>query len=197
MDSNSLLQNLRRIGPTEFVNRLLFDDYAWFFPTRSGDEYSDVRESFSNIFKNSSSDVAVVGSSKYGYSMAPAKQFRQFQPNDDESDPSDIDMVVISRALFNSTWHNLRRAHYNGAVDARKFYQEDIFRRFIMVGTDDYNDTKYLKDLMNLLDTVRKLASTRFGISQTIKIRVYASWSDAKSYHIWSLQRLGEQHGIQ
>jgi hypothetical protein len=110
---------------------------------------------------------------------------------------SDIDIVVISKPLFNETWHHLRRADYNGAVDARGLYQENIFRRFVMVGTDDFNDTKYLRDLSELLDRVQKLATTRFGISQTIKLRVYASWSDAKAYHIWSAQRLGEQHGIQ
>ncbi|WP_420405428.1 hypothetical protein [Nisaea sp.] len=152
---------------------------------------------FSEIFRNDPSDIAIVGSGKYGFSLSPEKNFRAFQPNEEDENPSDIDLVVVSKGIFNETWHNLRRAHYNGAVDARKYYQEDIFRRFIMVGTDNSNETRYLRDLSSLLDKVRKTSTSQFGITQTIKLRVYNTWSDAKSYHIWSLQKLGEQHGIQ
>jgi hypothetical protein len=197
MNSNELLRQLRTIGPVEFANTRLFDAHAWCFPTMSGSEYEDVKSEFAAIFRNSPSDIAIVGSAKYGYSMAPQKAFRPFQPNDDEADPSDLDLVVVSKALFNSTWQRLRQAHFNQAIDAKKLYQGDVFRRFIMVGTDEYSDTKYLRDLMLLLDQARKIATTKLGITQIIKIRVYSSWSDAKSYHIWSLQRLGEQHGIQ
>jgi len=197
MNSADLLRQLRTIGPVEFTNSRLFDNHAWFFPTRSGGEYEDAKQAFSKIFGNAPSDIAIVGSGKYGYSMTPQNGFRPFQPHEHEDNPSDLDMVVISKELFNSTWQRLRQAHFNGAIDTKRLYQSDVFRRFVMVGTDNYNETKYLRDLMLLLDKVRKLATTRFGISQTIKIRVYSSWSDAKSYHIWSLQRLGEHHGIQ
>lgn len=197
MNSNELLRQLRTIGPVEFANTRLFDPHAWCFPTRSGSEYDDVKAAFGQIFRSSASDIAIVGSAKYGYSMAPKKAFRPFQPNEDVADPSDIDLVVVSKALFNSTWQRLRQAHFNEAIDTKRLYQGDIFRRFIMIGTDEYNDTKYLRDLMLLLDQTRKIATTKLGITQTIKIRVYSSWSDAKSYHIWSLQRLGEEHGIQ
>mgnify|MGYP003628939625 CR=1 FL=1 len=197
MNSRNLIKHLKDKGPADFVNSCLFDQYAWCFPTRSNDEYEDVQKAFSDVFDNQPSDIAVVGSGKYGYSLAPEKNFRPFQPDHDQSDPSDIDLVVISRPLFNSTWHHLRRADYNGAINARRYYQEDVFRRFIMVGTNDHNDTIYLRDLSVLLNNVRKTATTRFGISQTIKLRVYCSWSDAKAYHIWSAQRLGEKHGIQ
>ena len=190
-------RQLRRIGPAEFVERRLFDEHAWCFPTQSGDDYDSFRRLFGEVLKVSAGDVAVVGSAKYGYSLAPAKNFRPFQPDDEMPEPSDIDLVVVSRAMFNSTWHNLRRADYNGAVDARRFFQEDIFRRFVMIGTNDTLDTKYLSDLNVLLNALRKRATTRLGIVQDIKMRIYCSWVDAKAYHIWSLQRLGEKHGIQ
>lgn len=197
MNSKELLRRLRIDGHVDFVNTCLFDDYAWVCPTRSGDEYEDVRNKFSQVFGNSPSDIAIVGSGKYGFSMSPQKDFRAFQPDETQPNVSDIDIVVISRALFNETWRQLRRADYNGAVNARKYFQDDIFRRFITVGTDDTNDTMYLRDLTELLNRVRKTATTKFGITQTIKLRVYCSWTDAKSYHVWSLQKLGEQHGVQ
>jgi len=197
MNSSDLLRQLRTVGPVEFANTRLFDAHAWCFPTRSGSEYEDARAALGEVFGVEPTNIAIVGSGKYGFSMAPQKGFRPFQPNEDDDDPSDIDLVVVSKALFNSTWQRLRQAHFNDAIDAKRLYQGDVFRRFIMVGTDDFNDTKYLRDLMLLLEKARKVATTKLGINQTLKIRVYASWSDAKSYHIWSLQRLGEEHGIQ
>ncbi|EAP81674.1 hypothetical protein [Sulfitobacter sp. NAS-14.1] len=197
MDSGDLLRRLRATGPVEFVDNYLFDDFAWVCPTRSGDEYEDVRREFSQVFGNNHSDIAIVGSGKYGFSMSPDKNFRPFQKDESLPNVSDIDLVVISRALFNETWQHLRIAHYNGAVNTQKYFQTDIFRRFITVGTDDTNDTRYLRDLSTLLNGVRKTATTKFGITQTVKLRVYCTWTDAKSYHVWSLQKLGEQHGIQ
>jgi hypothetical protein len=197
MNSNQLLRHLRTSGHVEFVNKFLFDGFAWICPTRSRAEYEDIRSGFSEIFGNDPTDIAIVGSGKYGYSLSPEKNFRPFQGDENEPNVSDLDLVVISRPIFNETWRHLRRAHYNGAVNARQYFQNDVFRRFITVGTDDANDTMYLRDLANLLNKIRKAATSKFGITQTVKLRVYCTWTDAKSYHVWSLQKLGEQHGIQ
>lgn len=197
MNKEDLIRSLKHRGPTDFVDRLMFDDNAWFFPTVSGSEYDEFKEGFAPVFDVQPSDVAIVGSAKYGFSLSPEKDFRQFQPDEDLPDPSDIDIVVVSRSIFNETWHHLRRADYQGAVNARKYFQEDVFRRFIMIGADDDRDSFYLRDLSRLVDRVRKVATSRYGITQTIKLRVYASWTDAKAYHIWSLQKLAEHNGIQ
>lgn len=176
----------------DFVDRFLFDQSAWCFPTQTGSEYEDVKFSLAEVLSVEAEDIAVVGSGKYGFSMAPGKGFNQFDPN-----CSDLDVVVISKGLFNSTWKHMRRAYFNGALEAKQAYQGDVFRRFVMAGTDDHLETTYLRDLRRLLDRARKVSSSSLGISQPIKFRVYSSWSDAKSYHIWSLQKLGEEHGIQ
>ncbi|KIC31174.1 hypothetical protein [Leisingera sp. ANG-M6] len=197
MNSSDLLRHLRRDGAVRFTDEKLFDGHAWYFPTRTGSEYEDFRSVLGGVFGVAASDVAIVGSGKYGFSMAPGKNFRAFQPSEEDESPSDIDLVVVSKGLFNSTWKHLRTAHYNGAIDARRMFQGDVFRRFIMIGTEEYRDTMYLRDLMLLLQKARKQASTRLGIAQQIKVRIYSSWADVKSYHIWSLEKLGEEHGIQ
>lgn len=196
MQKVELLRRLRNGEAISIVERVLFDDNAWFFPSRSGGEYPDFRRSFSEIFKVSPSDIAVVGSAKFGFSLSPNKNLRDFQPDDEQPNPSDLDIVVVSKAIFNETWHHLRRAHYQGAINARDFFQEDVFRRFIMVGADDQRDNYFLRDLSTLMNSVRKRATTTFGITQTVKMRVYSSWTDAKAYHIWSLQKLAERHEV-
>lgn len=190
------MKRLRKGEAISLVENVLFDDNAWFFPSRSGAEYAEFREGFAEIFRVSAGDVAVVGSAKFGFSLSPRKGLRDFQPDEEQPDPSDLDVVVVSKAMFNETWHHLRRAHFQGAVNARDFFQEDVFRRFITVGADDQRDTYFLRDLSRMMDRVRKRATTSYGITQTVKMRVYSTWTDAKAYHIWSLQKLAEQHEI-
>ena len=192
MNSGDVLRILRKEGPVSFVNDYLFDTHAACFPTVTGSEYEDVRRAIGDVFGASLTDIAVVGSAKYGFSLSPEKEFRKF-----DIDQSDIDIVVISKGLFNSTWKHLRTAYFNGEIRAKNMYQGDVFKRFFMVGTEETFDSLYLRDLRLLLDRTRRAASTRLGIPQVLKIRIYSSWSDAKSYHVWSIQKLGEVHGIQ
>jgi hypothetical protein len=173
------------------VETFLFDNHSWLFPTASGHEYDEVRKILGRHFKIEADEVAIVGSAKYGFSLSPEKNFRQF-----DTEMSDVDMVVISRPLFSSTWHFLRRAYYNGNTTIKKMYEGDVFRRFIMLGTDDPIESEYLRDTMKMVDQVRRVATTQLGISQSLKLRIYQSWSDAMAYHVWSAQKLGEAHGI-
>lgn len=138
------------------------------------------------------SDIAIVGSAKYGFSLSPDKNFKVF-----DTETSDIDVVIVSSALFNSTWHFLRRAYFNGNTAIKKKYEGDTFRRFIMLGTDDPMESEYLRDTSRVIDRAKRAATTQFGISQSLRLRIYCSWSDAKAYHIWSAQKLGEANGIE
>lgn len=192
MRKEKLLKILREKGPIHFVDEYLFDQYSWYCPTQTGRDYDDIRHAMSTVFMTQPQNIALVGSAKYGFSMAPEKDFRPFSNTE-----SDLDMVVVSKALFNSTWKHLRIAYYRGTVGVLNIYQADVFKRFFTVGTDEFRDTKYLRDLMILLMQARKASTGSLGMPQEIKIRVYSSWTDVKSYHIWSAQKLGEQHGIQ
>lgn len=191
MDRNEILKHIRSRGPRVFVERLLFDNHSWLFPTPSGHEYEDAREIFGTHFRIAADEIAIVGSAKYGFSLSPEKNFKEFN-----IDESDVDMVVISRPLFNSTWHFLRRAYYNGNTTVKRMYEGDVFRRFIMLGTDDPIESEYLRDTMKVIDQVRRVATTQLGIIQPLKLRIYLSWNDALAYHIWSAQKLGEANGI-
>src|SRR4051794_5372730 len=51
-------------------------------------------------------DIRVVGSGRFGFSLAPQKEFRAF------TDTSDIDVVVVNAERFDELWCRILRAAY-------------------------------------------------------------------------------------
>lgn len=62
------------------------------------DQEFDLREAVAARFDLHPNDIFVVGSAKLGFSIAPHKRFRPF------ANRSDIDLAVISPALFDQLW---------------------------------------------------------------------------------------------
>nr|WP_314142505.1 hypothetical protein [uncultured Rhodococcus sp.] len=61
-----------------------------------------LREAVANEFGlDANQDVFMVGSAKLGFSIAPRKRFIPFH------DRSDIDLAIVSEALFKRVWHEL------------------------------------------------------------------------------------------
>src|SRR5689334_2058261 len=51
-------------------------------------------------------EIVVVGSAKTGFSLKPEKAFAKFH------DRSDVDVIIISAALFDDAWQRLLRLYY-------------------------------------------------------------------------------------
>lgn len=112
------------------------------------------------VFSTDWCNIAVIGSAKYGFSLAPQKAFSKFN-----TENSDLDIVIVSRGIFRDAWHNLRRAHYRNSLPDKKAYIDDVFRRFVSIKSEDFIDTKYLRNIMLLMDHAQKVATTQMGIS--------------------------------
>lgn len=192
LESNDLIGRLRRRGPKYLAENCLFDQNSWYFPNSARTDYDRFRHRIGAIFGISPLNVALVGSAKYGYSLSPGKNLRPF-----DSAASDLDTVIVSRGNFRQIWHHLRRAHYSGALSGKKIFEDEIFRRFISLGTNDFPETRYLRDTKLQFDLLQKVCTSELGIIEPIKARIYETWTDAKAYHIWSLEKLGNEHGIQ
>lgn len=52
------------------------------------------------------SEICVIGSARFGFSLKPSNNFRKFQ------DTSDIDVLVVDEHLFDSLWISLLQAAY-------------------------------------------------------------------------------------
>lgn len=186
-----MLKVLRTKGAKAFIDSHLFDAHSWYFPSRNKSEYEDFKDAISKVFGASPGDVAIVGSAKYGFSLAPDNEFRPFDISN-----SDIDVVVVSPQLFNSTWNHLRQSYYGGDLGVKGAYEGGIFCRYVMVGTDTLLEGRRLRNMALILDKARKVATSSLAIEQVLKVRIYGSWTDAKAYHIWSADQLREKHDL-
>jgi len=70
------------------------------------DAWDFLRGGLSSALACEQEDVLVVGSAKMGYSLAPRKYGRPFLAT------SDIDVIVISAALYDEVWHAVLKWHY-------------------------------------------------------------------------------------
>ena len=90
------------------------------------DRYFALREDVADHFGVHPNEVFIVGSGKLGFSIAPKKRYRPF------GDTSDIDVAVISPALFDGIWEDVfTYKSTTGFWEQEKDFQKYLFRGWI------------------------------------------------------------------
>ena len=74
----------------------------------SHDLYFDLRSNVADHFGLHPNEVIMVGSAKLGFSVAPIHRYREF------CDESDIDVALVSTALFDRIWEDVFHYRYEG-----------------------------------------------------------------------------------
>lgn len=176
----SILESLLRTEPADaFVTEHLLSPQCWYFtsgePTLS---YRDFRHHAAGVFSVEPHAVHIVGSAKLGLSLRPDANFKPFGAN------SDIDVVIVSRQLFDNFWRNLRKAYYNSQEYVRKEYAKNIFQGFLFFKSSLEVNTTYLLELSKLNDRFRSEVTDRLGVERTVNFRIYADLDDAHAYHV-------------
>ena len=64
------------------------------------------RDEFVSRLQVSRSDIRIVGSARFGFSMKPDRNLKSFE------DKSDIDVVIVNERMFDQLWHALLAAAY-------------------------------------------------------------------------------------
>lgn len=178
---------------SEFCRDYLFDDSMWYFDSQNtevlpGVSYTSFKAFVSNLVGVDSSDIALGGSSKFGFSLNPDdrqnKLFRKFNTI------SDLDLVIVSPKLFEDTWSAMKTAFYNEYYWVMTVHSKHIFRGFIFL--DDKRDykTKYLIDTQKFMRNISSEMVAVLGISRELKYRIYATWEDAYIYHEAGIQQI-------
>lgn len=188
MDEQAFRESLKATSPLQFCRQHLFAPDAWAFTERSGldafGSYQDFRLSVANVIDTSPNNVAIVGSGKFGFSMAPTKALRPFGPQ------SDIDVVIVSSEMFNAVWKDIRTAIYNGYRHLSDLHRNQVILRFIVLSTVGKYDSGYLRDTAIAVQRLAKELNLVTRLQVPFKFRIYDSWSDVELYHTDGIARL-------
>ncbi|MEK7661120.1 MAG: hypothetical protein AAB680_03670 [Pseudomonadota bacterium] len=191
MDLQQLKNRIANSQPLEFCREELFlSQYVWLFVNKYGDsaedKYREFKLAISRIININPTGIAIVGSSKFGYSLAPNKRFREY------NDESDLDLVIVSTQLFSETFKQLRNAYFNGLRFVAKRHSHNYFCGFISIKDEDrpeYQST-YLRETVLMLKEMKTKVSDIFEIENKLNFRIYKTWDDAEKYHVFGTSQL-------
>lgn len=188
MDKNDFINELRAMPDLDFCRKHMFSDYMWIFQSGVAKRgtYEDFKRTVGSLVGANSSEIAIVGSAKFGFSLSPNKAFTPFHSN------SDLDLIIVSASLFEQIWHAYRLADYNGYYWIRRNYAGDIFRKYVVVHPEERKEYKsaYLRRTWLEMGKIDRDVDLIYRLGRPIKYRVYASWEDAENYHVKSLADL-------
>lgn len=188
MDQDAFKAAIQSMKAVDFCRRYLFDQSSWVFKPDSGistlGSYQDFQLTVAESVDTNPNNVAIVGSAKFGFSMAPGKAYRNFHSID-----SDIDVVIVSDDVFFAVWKEMREAIYAGYSHLTR-HSNEVMLKYIVLGSEEKYSTNYLRETAR---TVKGLAaelnkSTR--ISNPFKFRIYSSWRDVELYHAEGVEKL-------
>lgn len=152
--------------------------------------YFELKSSIASEFALHPSQVLIVGSAKLGFSIVKAKRYRPF------GDTSDIDVAIISPALFNSMWEDAFNFWRTGAY----WPEIDAFRRYLFRGwirPDKLPPEKSFERRRHWWEYFRTITQSQVFGPFPIRAGLYKSWHYLESYQQTCVSECrGELDGI-
>ena len=181
----------------DFYRKYILRSECWYFENVLASDKKnpatitdDFKEIVSSEMKLNFSDIALVGSAKLGYSLAPKKMFSKFSMDGEERDESDIDIAIISSEMFHHYWALLRKSFkqiYKIVYDV-SVYKEIYFGH---INENTLNRIEGCVAEWNDLAARSKIRlQNDLYIKHPITYRLYRSWSDLEAYQLWSLDKI-------
>lgn len=176
--------------PTNLVaSQWLFDRVPIIF---SDDlkEFISWKHELSELLNVDPSCVLILGSSAFGISLNPHKNFRAFGPN------SDIDVAIVSEYYFTIAWRSLRSlgSKRHSLSQAAKQSLNDHITRLIYWGTIATDQILQYLPFGKVWDKaflhMSKIQPTE---GRLIKARVYKDFESLRAYHVNNLKNLRTQ----
>ena len=145
-------------------------------------EYFDLRSEVADHFRLHPNEVLVVGSTKLGFSVVPDKRYRLFR------DTSDIDVALVSSALFDELWERVFRYKREGSYwPEYNDFVRYFFRGWIRPDKLPRSPMFHLReDWWNFFQTITN--SGRYG-SYNIRGGLYKSYFFLENYQTICVQR--------
>jgi hypothetical protein len=190
---------LLRTQPAEtIVDEYVFGDEV-FALRATPDALDALRQHLSQELEVSVEDVAIVGSARSGYSLAPDTFPRAF------SSHSDIDVIVVNEPLFDYVWGALltwnyrqRWPRWNPDRSWAQERQADIYWGWLTPNRIRYEGLRFPRSLIPLRDFSTRWFTAFQTLSQAHQVflgrdvegRLYRSWDLARRYHSHGIRKL-------
>lgn len=152
----------------------------WFFVNHftqdANQKFADFKLYMAQKFTTPATNIFICGSALLGYSLSPQKDFADF------NDKSDIDIVIISKKLFDRFWENyfndyvlsrLNKAAYTTTAKA-------VFKRFIDFHSSYSQNTKIYREWEKQTSGYQKDLQIIFNFPENVSYRIYRSYIDYK-----------------
>lgn len=172
---------LRRHGSQHAYSEFVLGSDVWFFRNnaKAGQQYERY-DRFKRLFSKSlgmpQNNIAIVGSAKLGFSLAPSKAFKPF----DES--SDVDIAIVSDALFRQSWDAFLELQSKYHLNNYQSIASNIFRRFVSLKKIDIRNS-FFEEWARKVEPCKKDLQTIFHMPNEINYRIYQSWDAVERYH--------------
>ena len=154
------------------------------------DLYFDLKYEIANEFELKSPEmVRMVGSAKLGFSISPKKVWQHFS-----EDKSDIDMVIISRSIFEDFWTELYDFNIDLTYRDKKEQQNyDKFKNYFFKGwlRPDLFPFSFRKR-NEWFDFFKSISYKKYG-QQKIAGAIYYDFSFFEKYHIKNIHNLRKE----
>jgi hypothetical protein len=106
MTSAEFIELANQQTDAELLGPCLHDDSIPYVFEPEPAKWNEFREFLAPKLNIAPADIRIVGSGRFGFSMNPTKNFKNF------GDRSDIDVVIVNSNIFDSLWLSLLRAAY-------------------------------------------------------------------------------------
>lgn len=181
------LSDLAKKGHVEEILAQLFSGAPFAFSEKPA-EYPKFCQQIATRLKCQPANVVVVGSGRFGFSMAPHKFGRPFHNR------SDIDVVIVDPIFFDNAWlelirYDVRSLTFDNDVQQslREHRSNNVFWGYI----EPYN----LKTALSMyreswFPMIAGLGFFRATAGRSVKARVYRTWEHAKNYHRYGIRLL-------
>ena len=181
------LSDLAKKGKVEEILAQMFSGEPFAFSERPG-EYPKFRQQIATALKSEPANIVVVGSGRFGFSLAPHKFGRPFH------DRSDIDVIIVDPNFFDTAWLELIRYDVKSLTfdyDVQQSLREHRSNHVFWGYLEPYNlKTALSMYRKNWFPMIAALGFFRAAAGRSVKARVYRTWEHAKNYHRYGIRQL-------
>ncbi|WP_447739585.1 hypothetical protein [Aeromonas veronii] len=192
MQSNDFDKLLKEKGSKHVYNHILLNEDVYIFKLNYPNNHVDIYHHFKVVVSNALDvpvkNVAIVGSSKTGYSITPGRSYSLY------SNDSDLDLVIVSEKLFMELWGGY--LSFVNSFSGRAYNQiaKNVFKHFISVKQSDLTGDllPYFSEWTKRVDALKRDLELTFKLPSEINYRVYDEWKYVEQYHVSGLNVLME-----